>query len=111
MKMTSMFGAAVLGAFLCLAIPASAGDCCGDKEEKSVVAATPQECFSAAAKAIGAGDRKALAAQLSVKSLELAAKKGEEMKECVAACEETQKKLGLTADEAKNISGRDLTLA
>ena len=74
------FGAALLGALLSIAIPASAGDgCCGEaKEEKAVAAATPQECFKAAACAIQKGDTKALASQLSVKSNELAAKKGEE---------------------------------
>ncbi|MEK7466589.1 MAG: hypothetical protein AAB074_04170 [Planctomycetota bacterium] len=106
------FGAAVFGAVLSFAIPAYAGDgCCGEaKEEKVVSAATPQECFKEAACAIQKGDTKALASQLSVKSNELAAKKGEEMKEGVSKCEATQKKLNVTAEKVKEMSGKDLML-
>ncbi|KAF0243394.1 MAG: hypothetical protein FD180_3434 [Planctomycetota bacterium] len=116
MTMTSTwplrFGAALLGALLTIAIPASAGDgCCGEaKEEKPLAAATPQECFKEAACAIEKGDVKVLASQLSVKSLELAAKKGEAMKEGVSKCEETQKKLNVTAEKVKEMSGKDLML-
>jgi hypothetical protein len=106
------FGAALLGALLSIAIPASAGDgCCGEaKEEKVVAAATPQECFKEVACAIQKGDTKALASQLSVKSNELAAKKGEAMKEGASKCEDTQKKLNLTPEKIKEMSGKDLLL-
>jgi len=97
------FGAALLGALLSIAIPASAGDgCCGEaKEEKVVAAATPQECFKEAACAIQKGDTKALAAQMSVKSNELAAKKGEEKP---AAAKEEGGCCGEKKDECCDIS-------
>lgn len=117
MTMTSTWplriGAAVLGAVLSFSIPASAGDgCCGGKEEEKVVAAaTPQECFDAVAAAVMSGKKEALWAQLSAKSQELAAKKGEECKEGVSKCEDTQKMLGVTAEQVKEMSGKDLMAA
>lgn len=102
----------VAACLLAFSVTASAGDgCCGGKEEeKPVAAATPQECFSAAAKGIGTGDVKVVASQLSTKSLELAAKKGEEMKEKLLKDEAGLKAMGLTAEKAKEMSGRDLLL-
>ncbi len=108
------FGAAVLGAVLSFAVPAFAGDgCCGEakEEQKVVAAATPQECFTAVACAMHEGNKEALWSQLSTKSQELAAKKGEECKEGVSKCEETQKMLGVTAEQVKAMSGKDLMVA
>lgn len=108
------FGAAVLGAVLSFAVPSFAGDgCCGEakEEEKVVAAATPQECFTAVACAMHAGNKEALWSQLSTKSQELAAKKGEECKDGVSKCEETQKMLGVTAAQVKEMSGKDLMVA
>lgn len=112
-KCPCLFGAALLMALALVVTPAFAGDgCCGGEEigEKPVAAATPQECFAALFKGMCAADKDAVWAQLSEASHAAVEKKGEAMKEEVAKSEEAQKKLGLTAEEAKAISGRDLFL-
>lgn len=113
-KWSVRFGAAVLCSLFAIACPSYAGDgCCGGDEkcdEKPVAAATPQECFTAAATAMGKSDLKGIAAQLSEKSLVAVAKKGDEMKECVSKDAEMQKKLGVTAEQVKGMTGTDLML-
>ncbi|MCE9584348.1 MAG: hypothetical protein K8T20_17815 [Planctomycetes bacterium] len=112
-KWSLQLGAAVLCSVFAFASPSFAGDdCCGGGEctDKPVVAATPQECFTAAATAIGKNDKKALAAQLSAKSIEVATKKGDALKETLGKDAEMQKKMGLTADQVKEMSGSDLIL-
>jgi hypothetical protein len=90
--------------------PLLAGDCCDEKKE-SVAAKTPQECFEAVCAAMHGGDLKGLFAQMSVKSQELATKKGEEMRKACEACADTQEKLNITADQAKELSGGELSMA
>ncbi|MBI2919783.1 MAG: hypothetical protein HYY18_01710 [Planctomycetes bacterium] len=112
-KCPCFFGAAVLMALALIVTPAFAGDgCCGEEEigNPPVAAATPQDCFAALFKGMCAADKDAIWGQLSEASQKAVEKKGDEMKEEVAKNEEAQKELGLTAEEAKAISGRDLML-
>jgi hypothetical protein len=99
---------AVAACLICL--PAAAGDCCGEKKTESARAETPQECFKAAACAMHEGNLDGVWAMLSEASRAAIEKKGEEAKKAVAACEETQKSLGLTPEKAKELSGRDAVL-
>ncbi|NUN49065.1 MAG: hypothetical protein HUU15_09585 [Candidatus Brocadiae bacterium] len=110
---TLQVGAAVLGALFTFACPAFAGDCCekGDKEAVVVVSGTPEECFTSLCKAMHAGDSDAMFSLLTPASQEALLKKGEVLKEVAGKCAKTREAIGVTEEQAKEMSGRDLAIA